>query len=182
MWKYKAGRLLKQCAVMLVFHSCTLNAQVLSPFAQEDHERVKIGLFSPADVIEISHIYSEPEAINVDFRGVDGSSISIAEFGQVGSSLPKVISVFKGGFKERTLLMLIVKWYFYLPGVDTDADYYEIHVFNISKNPENGIHFSRNEFLSHIFGSGFDGRHEGERTYFRYKDAISVKQKLKELE
>ncbi|MDQ7977035.1 hypothetical protein QYH69_07225 [Paraburkholderia sp. SARCC-3016] len=170
---------MKMFAATLALISISLNAQVLSPFVQNDHKKVDIGLFSPADAIEINHIDSDPEIVNVDFIGADGNRVAIAEFSQMGSALPDVASVFKGKFKERPLLVLIVKWHFYLPGVDTDADYYEIHVFNVS---EHGTRFSRNEVLSRIFGSGFEGRHEGEYSSFKYKNAGSVRKKLHELQ
>jgi hypothetical protein len=164
---------------MLIIWCSSFAVLAVSPFAKEDHQSVVIGLFSPQDSIEIDRIYSMPEMISVDYIGEGASRVRIAEFSQEGSSLPEVVSVFKEHFKSQRILFLIVKWHYYLPGVDTDADYYEIHVFNASKN---ATPFSGNEFLSNVFGSGFDGRHEGERTCFRYKDAVSVKKKLRELE
>jgi hypothetical protein len=179
MCRYKMTHIIKMCAATLALISISLNAQVLSPFVQNDHKKMGIGLFSPADAIEINHIDSDPEIVSVDFIGANGKRVAVAEFSQTGSAMPDVASVFKGKFKEQPLLVLIVKWYFYLPGVDTDADYYEIHVFNVS---EHGTRFSRNDFLSRVFGSGFDGRHEGEYSSFRYKDAGSVRKRLHELE
>jgi hypothetical protein len=168
---------------LAILSFCLLPSEVLaaSPFANEDHQRVVIELFSPVDSIEIDQIHSEPAMMKVDFVGEDGKRIPITTFSQEGSSLPRMVSIFKDHFRSRQILFLIVKWHYYLPGVNTEADYYEVHAYNASLGNARTPLFAQDQFLSTIFGSGLDGKEEGKNVHFKFKDVMSIRRRLDEI-
>jgi hypothetical protein len=153
----------------------------VSAFVKEDHQNVVIGLFSSIDSIEVVRIHSEPEALKINFVGEDRRRISIAEFDQDGPALPQIVSIFKDHFRSRQILFLIVKWHYYLSGLDTEADFYEVHAIDVKFGNSHTHSFARDEFLTMIFGSGMDGKHEGKHVRFKFKDVASIRRRLREL-
>ncbi|TDY49753.1 hypothetical protein BX592_1104 [Paraburkholderia rhizosphaerae] len=96
--------------------------------------------------------------------------------------MPEIVSVFAAHFRSRAFLFLIVKWHYYLPGVETEGDYYEVKAYATSYSPSGTLTFKVDGHLSETFGSGIDGRQEGARVRFKYKDAISIKKRLSKLD
>ena len=110
----------------------------------------------------------------------EGEVIPIAEFNQDGPAYPELVSAFKNKVGGKQVLFAIVKWRYYLSGIDTEGDYYEVHAFEAQKNEGGEIVFSENKEMSDFFGSGFDGKQEGKMVHFRFKDASSIRKSLRQ--
>lgn len=152
----------------------------LPSLAQSAGERVRIDFLSTEDWIEARRVEQTPEKLEVGFRALSGVIIPIATFSQDGPSSPELVSVFKGSERFRATIFMVVKWHYYLPGVDTDGDYYEVHAYVAQKSGDE-VKFSESMAMSSAFGAGFDGRQDGRYVRFPFKDAASIRKKLKSL-
>jgi hypothetical protein len=140
--------------------------------------RLRIDFLSVPDWIEIGHIEKVPEKLTIRFVREDGNAIPISTFDQDGPAFPELVSVFKNKIDGRLVLFVIVKWRYYLSGVDTEGDYYEVHAYKTNKSGNGEIVFSENKEISNFYGSGFDGKQEGKIVKFRFKDASSIRKNL----
>ncbi|MDR6485512.1 hypothetical protein [Paraburkholderia terricola] len=149
-----------------------------APVDASRNERLRIDFLSVPDWIEINHIEEVPERLVIRLVREGGGEISISTFNQDGPAFPELASIFKNKVNGKQMLFAIVKWRYYLPGVDTEGDYYEVHAYEAKKNERGGIVFVENEKMSNFYGSGFDGKQEGEIVRFRFKDALSIRKSL----
>jgi hypothetical protein len=141
-------------------------------------DRLRIDFLSVPDWIEISHIEEVPERLAIRLVRKEGDAIPISTFNQDGLAFPELASIFKNKVNGKQVLFTIVKWRYYLSGVDTEGDYYEVHAYE-AKNNENGkIVFLENKKISNFYGSGFDGKQEGKIVNFRFKEASSIRKSL----
>jgi hypothetical protein len=141
-------------------------------------ERLRIDFASAPDWIEIHHVKEVPEKLVIQLVRGERDIFPIATFSQDGPAFPELVSTFKNKVGGREILFVIVKWRYYLSGVDTEGDYYEVHAYE-SKGGEGGkIIFSENKKITDFFGSGFDGKQEGKMVRFRFKDASSIRKSL----
>ena len=60
-----------------------------------------------------------------------GAEVHIESFMQEGPASPTLASVFKVGQPPHARLFLIVKWHYYLPGINTDGDFYEVNAYTV---------------------------------------------------
>jgi hypothetical protein len=149
-----------------------------SPFSAPRTRNFQISLFSKADRIDISEILERrPESVTLNYVPEQGGIVNIANFLQEGDANAKITSVFKLSNKPH-LLGVIVKWHYYLSGVDTEGDYYEVHTYQGLRSFDGMITFREINFLSESIASGFEGRREGKIVHFLLKDAASVREKL----
>ncbi|WP_157845764.1 hypothetical protein [Herbaspirillum huttiense] len=76
----------------------------------------------------------------------NGQMIPISVFNQEGPAFPDLVSVFKNRVDSKPLLFTIVKWRYYLPGVDTEGDFYEVHAYE-TENLKDGGFFVKTLFF-----------------------------------
>lgn len=148
-----------------------------SPFSTPQTERYRINLISSRDWIEVNQVHNELESLSISFINEQENHFHIATFTQNGPSLPELTSIFKVKINSRQLIIAIVKWHYYLPGANTEGDYYEIHAYDFKKFGDTLI-FSKNKDISDLFGSGFDGKNEGKISHFRFKNATAVRRAI----
>jgi hypothetical protein len=149
-----------------------------SPFSTPRTRNFQISLFSKADRIEISEIPEHrPECVTLNYVPEQRGIVKIASFLQEGDANAKITSVFKLSNKPH-LLGVIVKWHYYLSGVNTEGDYYEVHTYQGLRSSDGMITFREINILSESIASGFEGRREGKIVHFSLKDAASVREKL----
>ncbi|WP_157160255.1 hypothetical protein [Cupriavidus sp. BIS7] len=161
--------------------SLVISAHFSSPsLANSISEQIEINFLSEKNWIEINRIERTPEVLDIGLRHVNGKLTHIASFNQEGPAPAELVTVFKGSGKFRSDIFVVIKWYYNLPGVDTDGNFYEVHAYEEKKN-NNQIKFSENKKISNIFGQGFDGRQEGKIVRFKYKDEPSIRGKLRQL-
>ncbi|WP_341317366.1 hypothetical protein WN982_39465 [Paraburkholderia sp. IMGN_8] len=95
-------------------------------------ERLRIDFISVPDWIEIKRIEEEPEKLVVRLVRKDGVVIPIATFNQDGLPTRNWLALSRiqpvGG-----VLFAIVKWRYYLSGVDAEGDCYEVHACETQK-------------------------------------------------
>ncbi|MBW9107028.1 hypothetical protein [Paraburkholderia phenoliruptrix] len=137
-----------------------------------------ICFLSVPDWVGVSHIDEVPHEIIIELITKEGRATRIAAFDQDGPALPELVSVFAAKVSRSKILFAIVKWRYYLPGVNTEGDYYEVHAYNAIKNRARNVVFSENIKLSNLFGSGFDGKQEGKIVNFPFKTATAIKKTL----
>jgi hypothetical protein len=164
--------------VALIYSSVSVFAG--SPSDASSIGRLRIDLISIPDWIETKPIEKEPEKLLMRLARREGEVIPIAEFNQDGPAYPELVSAFKNKVGGKQVLFAIVKWRYYLSGIDTEGDYYEVHAFEAQKNEGGEIVFSENKEMSDFFGSGFDGKQEGKMVHFRFKDASSIRKSLRQ--
>jgi hypothetical protein len=157
---------------------CSFATNAESPFAKPQVERFRIDFLVIPQWVEITNINETPERINIKLVNEARSTIEVADFVQDGEASPELVSVFKNRVYSRLTLFVIVKWHYYLSGLDTEGDYYEVHAYEI---PEGGNEIAKlveNKSVSALFGSGFEGKKEGKFLHFRFKDATSIRKAL----
>jgi hypothetical protein len=71
-----------------------------------------------------------------------------------------------------------VKWRYYLSGVDTEGDYYEVHAYEVGQDKSGVTICSENTKISNFFGSGLDGKQNGHIVNFQFKDASAIRRSL----
>jgi hypothetical protein len=163
-------------AFLLMFSS--ISAFAAAPADASGSERLRIDFFAVPDWIEISHIEEVPERLTIRLVRKEGDAIPISTFNQDGPAFPELASIFKNKVNGKQLLFAIVKWRYYLSGVDTEGDYYEVHAYEAQKNGSGKIVFLENKKISDFYGSGFDGKQGGRMVNFRFKDASSIRKSL----
>jgi hypothetical protein len=180
---------LKRITRAILISSAAIAAQFLShavfsltPFSDYGRMRVGINIYSEASWIDVNAVDSTPSKLEIDFTNSAGNQTHIATFAQDGSNVPMLVSVFKDVINQHQMLLLIVKWHYYLPGVDTEGDFYEVHAYRVERAPHGTFHFIENSTLSRRLGSGFDGRQEGRLVRFRYKTAKAIREELRRIE
>ncbi|MFM0429861.1 hypothetical protein PQQ75_12660 [Paraburkholderia aspalathi] len=162
-------------AVALIFLSTSVCAEYSSD--APSIKRLRIDFVSAPDWIEIHNVEEVPEKLVIQLaRG--GGIFPIAAFNQDGPAFPELVSIFKNKVGERKILFVIVKWRYYLSGVGTEGDYYEVHAYEAKGGGRGEIIFSENRRISDFFGSGFDGKQEGKVVHFRFKDAAAIRKSL----
>ncbi|CAG4923126.1 hypothetical protein [Paraburkholderia saeva] len=163
-------------AFLLTFSS--ISAFAAAPTDASGSERLRIDFLAIPDWIEISHIEEIPERLTIRLVRKQGDAIPISTFNQDGPAFPELASIFKNKVDGSQVLFSIVKWRYYLSGVDTEGDYYEVHAYEAKKNGNGEIVFTENKKISNFYGSGFDGKQEGKIVKFRFKDASSIRKSL----
>ncbi|WP_124800573.1 hypothetical protein [Paraburkholderia phosphatilytica] len=138
---------------------------------------VRVGILSQESWINAIVSDVEPRQLVITLENFSGVQFPVATFIQDGPSSPQLVSAFEVFVEARQALFLIVKWHYYLPGVDTEGDFYEVHAYDIQRTSQGDPRFLKDPLLSGKFGSGFDGKQEGKRVHFPYKDAQSILQK-----
>ena len=164
---------LKLIAIFVAILSISLFAT--SAANASGNERLRIDFISAPDWIEISHVEKEPEELNIRLLRKNGSTIPIATFTQDGPAFPELASIFKDTLKGRQILFTIVKWRYYLSGVDTEGDYYEVHAYEARNSQSGAVSFAEVKKISDFYGSGFDGKQEGKIVHFQFKDASAIR-------
>jgi hypothetical protein len=149
-----------------------------SPFAIPATEKLRIDFFSTPDWIEINRIEKIPQALTLKFVNKNKDANPFASFSQDGPAAPEIASVFKGKINDNKTLFLIIKWHYYISGVDTEGDYYEVHAYQAQLDKKN---LSENKRVSSLFGSGFEGKREGKQLHYRFKDARSIRRALSQI-
>ncbi len=144
-------------------------------------ERLRIDFLSVPDWIEIDRIEEIPEKLVLHLVDGNGAVVPITIFNQDGPAYPELVSIFKNKVNGVWVLFAIVKWRYYLSGVNTEGDYYEVHAYEYRKNDDDQIVFAENKIISDFFGSGFDGKQEGKLVHFRFKDAASIRKRLNQI-
>lgn len=140
----------------------------------EINEELRIDFLAVPDWVEIDHIEEIPKTLTIRLVRKEGEAIPISRFTQDGPALPELASIFKNSVDGNQVLFAIVKWRYYLSGVDTEGDYYEVHAYEAHKNKNGEIVFSENKEISKFYGSGFDGKQEGKAVKFQFKNAFSI--------
>ncbi len=141
-------------------------------------QKFRIDFLSQNDWIEINHMTETPVKILINLVQSDDARVPIAIFNQDGPAIPSIASVFKSTVSSRQMLFLIVRWHYYLPGVDTEGDYYEVHVYGDHNDNRGKLFFLEDRSISDIFGSGLEGKKEGKIVHFPFKNAASIRKKL----
>ena len=141
-------------------------------------EKLRINFLSNSDWIEIRHIEHEPEELVILLVRKSGDAIPISIYYQDGPAFPELASIFKQKIAGKQILFVIVKWRYYLSGVNTEGDYYEVHAYEAQKNKIGNIIFQENKKISDFFGSGFDGKQEGKAIKFQFKNATTIRKML----
>lgn len=162
--------------VVSIFSSVLVQAES-SPFATPQTERYRINLVSNNDWIEVNHVNNGLESLSINFVDGRNNQSHIAIFIQDGSAPPELMSIFKSKLKSRQLIIAIIKWHYYLPGANTEGDYYEVHAYEFEKFGDMLL-FSEDKGVSDLFGSGFDGKKEGKTIRFRFKNATAVRRAI----
>ncbi|WP_454738179.1 hypothetical protein [Cupriavidus necator] len=162
--------------VVFIFSSVQVQAES-SPFATPQTTRHRINLISNNDWIEVNHANNGLESLSINFVDRRNNSSCIAIFIQDGPAPPELMSIFKSKRNSRQLIIAIVKWHHYLPGANTEGDYYEVHAYEFEKFGDMLL-FSEDKNVSDFFGSGFDGKKEGKTIRFRFKNATAIRRAL----
>ncbi|MDH6151995.1 MULTISPECIES: hypothetical protein [Paraburkholderia] len=170
--------ILRLAGFLLALSSVSTFAAI--PVDASGNERLRIDFLSVPDWIEISHIEQVPEKLVIQLLPKGGDAIPISIFNQDGLTFPELASIFKNKVDGKQVLFAIVKWRYYLSGVDTEGDYYEVHAYEAQKNENGEIVFSENKKISNFYGSGFDGKQEGKIVKFRFKNASAIRNSLRQ--
>jgi hypothetical protein len=174
-------RILLSTCVVIANQVVPLHAHANSAFNDGSYERTRIDLLSDKNWIQVDSIESEPQGLKIGLITSNEVEFPIVTFSQNGPSLPTLASFFKDTVNSRQNLFFIVKWHYYLSAADTEGDFYEVHVFDVSGTSLKP-RFSENQVLSERFGSGFDGRQDGHVVRFHFKDAASIRRALRHRE
>jgi hypothetical protein len=129
--------------------------------------------------VEITNIEEIPERLNIRLISEKHDPVGVADFVQDGEAAPNLVTVFKSHAQTRSALFVIVKWYYYLPGVNTEGDFYEVHAYVPPKDDNKPTKLVENKRLTDLFGS--DGKKEGALVHCRFKDAQSIRKELSHL-
>ncbi|WP_156923765.1 hypothetical protein [Burkholderia sp. WSM2232] len=156
----------------------SIAAHAAAPVELPAPDKMPIGFLSVPDWIGVSHIDEVPQKLLIQLITKEGHAIQIAAFNQDGPALPELVSIFAATVGRSKVLFAIVKWRYYLSGVNTEGDYYEVHAYNAIKSRAGNVVFSENIKLSNLYGSGFAGKHEGKIVNFPFKSATAIKKSL----
>jgi hypothetical protein len=158
--------------------SSSLVVHAESPFVVPSTKKLRIDFFSVPEWIEVNRIEGLPEQLLLKLVDQKGNETPIASFSQDGPASPELVSIFKNKVNSHEILFVILKWHYYLSGVNTEGYYYEVHAYQAQRNKGRQEQLSENRQISELFGSGFDGKQEGKEVHFRFKDAPSVRRAL----
>jgi len=119
---------------MYFLSSLVFSAPFSSPsLANSISEQIEINFLSEKNWIEINRIERTPEVLDIDLRHVNGKLTHIASFNQEGPAPAELVTVFNGSGNFRSDIFVVIKWYYNLPGVDTDGNFYEVHAYEAKK-------------------------------------------------
>src|SRR5262249_19663597 len=110
------------------------------------------------------------------WKCINGDREVIDQYSVEGGS-PEVVTVLF--WKGRSLLVL-VKWMTNSHASDFQGDFYKLYIYGFSKNASHNK-FTPNETLMSEFGEGWDGVRNGVVVKYEFKDATSIRRKLREL-
>lgn len=102
--------------------------------------------------------------ITIDRYEIDGGS-------------PEIVTVF---FWKNQKTVILVKWPINLQASDFQGDYYKVYVYDYKKNQIEKPFVSRDD-IDNKFGEGWDGILNDKKVVYRYKDAKSIKSRLRKI-
>jgi len=119
----------------------SVSVYAASPIDASGNVRLRIDFLSTPDWIEINHIEEEPERLLIRLVCETKDAIDISSFDQDGPAFPELASIFKNKVHGRQVLFVIVKWRYYLSGVNAEGYYYEVHAYEVRRNESEKIVF-----------------------------------------
>lgn len=177
-WVVKgASTFLLTCA----FLSSPLLAQVrdvASPSIAGNDLRAGCKIVFPKD---IKHSDSDPLSsgnfdIKVIWTCIGTHEITIDRY-EIDGDSPEIVTVF---FWKNQKTVILVKWSTNSQASDFQGDYYRVYVYDYKKNQGEKPFVSRND-IDKKFGEGWDGILNGRKVVYQYKDAKSIRSRLKKI-
>lgn len=104
---------------------------------------LRIDFLAVPDWVEIDHIEEIPKILTIRLVRKEGDAIPISKFDQAGPAFPELAGIFKNDVDGSQILFAIAKWRYYLPGVDAEGDYYEVHAYEAQKNENGALFFQK---------------------------------------
>jgi hypothetical protein len=116
-WDWVEGMKRVAAAAFLCAISTLAFCQALS-FSHPTQGKLRIDFIAAPDWVRPTRFDGPPETLSVDLVDSVGAEVHIDSFMQEGPASPTLASVFKVGQTARARLFLIMKWHYYVPGIN----------------------------------------------------------------
>jgi hypothetical protein len=180
----RSGAWMVKAASIFLF-ACALSSpllaqvgEVASPTISASSLREGCKIAFPKDV---KYSHSDPLSsgsfdIRVMWMCVGSTDVEIDRYEIEGGS-PEIVTVL---FWKRQKAVILVRWSTNSQASDFQGDYYKVYVYDYNKNLTKKSFIRRGD-IDKRFGEGWDGVLNGKQIVYKYKDAQSIKSRLKKI-
>ncbi|WP_432260518.1 hypothetical protein [Cupriavidus sp. TMH.W2] len=127
--------------------------------------------------IAMNELGTQPYNIVTNWFCGDSKSSEIDRYNAEGGS-PQIITVL---FWRKDSFVVLVKWSISSQAADFQGDFYKVYIYKYNHDGD-GPPFIKQEKVMNKFGQGWDGMKKGAVVAYPYKNASSIRRRLRQLD